>query len=176
MKCIARFLALAALMAAAVVAPTSAFAADAVLQGPNLTYAPNMFLYQARVLDLSTAYTNATTTPTIIASASGTTAVTVPATLRNFALQYIRVCYSVDVTKATATTAAVQVFVNGAANADSKRYLSTGAGRGTISGCFSTVRTANTAQTVSLYGVSGDTNTMTVNAAYLEVWNITLGG
>lgn len=175
---ITRFIASMALCAMALVSVpmAPAMAADAVLTGPALTYTPNIFLYATREVDLGTAYTNATTTATIIASASGTTAVTVPATLRDYSKQYLRVCWRVVASKATSTTGTIYPFINGAAYTTASQAVTTAATNGNLSGCATVARSSAAAQTVSLYGVSGDTAVFTVSDAYIEVWNITLGG
>lgn len=151
------------------------FAADIAPAMPGRNYPINQFLMAYRVVDLSTTYTNATTTPTIISSASGTTAVSIPATLGDYAKQYFRICYSVDATKATGTTGSVLIFANAATIAASKRFLSSTL-EGTISGCYTVARSSAAAQTISLYGVSADTSIFTVSAAYIEVWNLQVGG
>ncbi len=160
--------ALLALASVALCGP--AFAAATVISGPGLGYAPNLYYYGSVVGDFSTPYTNSTTTPTTLTAMS----VSVPATKRPFALQYICARWSVDATKATATTGSVTLVVNGAADANTTRYTASGAGRNTISGQYCVQRSSAALQTVSLQGVSADTNALTVNAAYLEVWNVTI--
>lgn len=170
MKLIRNFLTLAACAVMALATP--ALAADVTVDGPGLTFPVNQYLVQARRADLGTNYSNATTTATIVASASGTTAVSVPATTFDYTKQHIRVCYGVQATKATSTTGSVSVFVNGAVLASSTRTI--GVVSAPISSCTTIVRSSAAAQTVSLYGVSGDTAAFTISAAYIEVWIITI--
>lgn len=159
--------------------PTLAAAADLTLDGPaltqrNLGYAPNVHLVQTRSVDLSTAYTNATTSATLIASASGTTAIALPATNRDYSKQYIRACWRAVGSKATSTTGTITLYANGGLIAATNQTITTASLNNNVSGCHTVARSSAAAQTIGLWGVSGDTAVFTVSAAYLEVWIITL--
>lgn len=74
----------------------------------------------------------------------------------------ILVNYVLDVTKATATTGSCSAYVNGAVVAATESFISSSAGRGTLTGSFSIANTTSGPQTVKLQCRSGDTNTFTV--------------
>lgn len=85
---------------------------------------------------------------------------------------YIHVSFSMDVSKATATTGACGVFVNGAELAKTTRTVSSSAGQVAMSGDFYIPDTVTGVQTVKLQCKSGDTNVFTVNNAHMIVEEI----
>jgi hypothetical protein len=140
----------------ALVCLTAAPAMAAPVFAPLGTYIPNSMV--VCVSDATAGYTNSTTTPSDITGAT----CAVPAYDGDYSKQYIEVCFNADVTKATATTGAIGVFVNGALVTASKRYSTSAAGQADLSGCYAVARSSGAAQTVKLQGVSGDTNLFTV--------------
>jgi hypothetical protein len=155
-------------LAACVMIGSPALAAPVVITGPGLTYPVNMNLVALVTGDLATPYTNATTTPSIV---TGMT-VTLPATVRPYQLQTICVRWSADATKATSTTGSIGIGFNTVVDATSYRFTSSAAGRNSINGSTCFARPSAAAIVVSLYGVSGDTAALTVNNAFMEVWNV----
>ncbi len=141
-----------------------AFPATAQVLQANPGYVANSMF--DGVADLSnTSYTNATTTATILTG----TGITVPATSFDPAKQLYTACFTADVTKATSTTGSITVAVGGVPIAASARYASSAAGRTSISGCYSWVRSSAAAQVVSLYAVSADTASFAVQNAQLRL-------
>lgn len=123
-------------------------------------YAPNE-LYEGSAALSNTSYTNATTTATIL---TGTDLI-VPATNFDISKRLLTACWSADVTKSTATTGNIGVYVDGVVLTGSQRYSSSASARNTIGSCFSWVRTTASAFTVALYAVSADTNSFAVQNA-----------
>lgn len=160
------------LAAAGLIACMSMFGtAQATILFPNnIDYVPNVRLDGINAL--TSAYANATTTATDLVG----TEVTLPATRADFTKQYIRVCWSADATKSTSTTGAVGVYVNGALQAASQRYIASAAGRGAIGGCFTVQRSSAVSQVVKLQGVSGDTASFAVTTAQISVERVFIGG
>jgi hypothetical protein len=144
--------------------------ATVVVAGPGTAYAPNIFFVGAN--DLTSAYTNATTSATDLTG----TSIVVSATKKRYDLQYFQVCWTADATKSTSTTGSVGVYVNGALAAGSTRFIASAAGRGTIGGCYVVARSSAAAQTIALQGVSADTASFAVTTASIQVWVIQLGG
>lgn len=125
------------------------------------------------VADATAGYTNATTTPSDIAAAT----VTVPATKRpligtsassSAVAQFLRVCYTADVTKATAGTGTINLFVNGSAVTAAAR-TSAVIGKNGLALCYVVARPVATAIIVKLQGVSSDTNLFTVSTLEMQV-------
>lgn len=112
------------------------------------------------VEDVTTNYTNSTTTASDVTGLS----ITVPAT--NYAIggQFYKACFDLDANKATATTGTVTLSVNGSDVTASARTIATAGGRGTLSSCFVGARPTASAFVVKLRGVSGDTNVFTIYA------------
>lgn len=81
---------------------------------------------------------------------------------------FLWVDWSLDVTKATATTLSCQLVANGAGIAASTRTIDTAAKEGTMAEHYEVALTAGGSQTVSLQCKSGDTNTGTVNTGVLS--------
>ena len=103
------FSALLALACAGILALVSTPA----LAGDLIAYSRTDMTTLASAVDDATAgYTNATTSYTDITGVS----FSVPATLKQYSKQYIRVCYSADVTKATSTTGTIAVYEIGRAS------------------------------------------------------------
>lgn len=146
-------LAAAMMTLAAIVAPVPALAGDLVALSRT-----DMTTIASAIDDATAAYTNATTSYTDIAGVS----FSVPATLKQYSKQYIRVCYFADATKATATTGIIGVYANGAIIAASERAIASSAGRSTMSSCYVVARSSAAAQTVKLQAKSGDTNIFTI--------------
>lgn len=142
-------------------APTLASAAEII--GTSGRYAPGEILIAANSATAN--YTNATTSYTDIAG----TEVTVPATSRDYALQFLKVCWWATATKATSTTGTVRVYANGAGIAASAKTVTFGAANDSIGGCYFVARSSAAAQTVKLQGVSGDTEALTVANAQIAV-------
>lgn len=116
-------------------------------------------------VDATAGYTNSTTSYTDITGAS----VAVPATNKAWSgKQFIRVCYSADVIKATATIGTIGVYVNGAVVAASERSAPSTL-RGNINACYVVARASAAAQTVKLQGKSGDANQFTVTNLQMTV-------
>jgi hypothetical protein len=157
MKKIFPLLALAACLAFA--APASA----GPVFTPGATYIPNSMV--VCVADATAGYTNSTATPSDITGAT----CSLPAYDGDYSKQYIETCYNADVTKSTATTGAIGVYVNGALVTASKRFATSAAGQSDIAGCYTAARSSGAAQTVKLQGVSGDTNLFTVSNAQFAV-------
>jgi hypothetical protein len=130
---------------------------------PGAAYIPNNMV--VCVADATAGYTNATTSATDITGAT----CALPAYDGDYSKQYIEVCFNADVTKATATTGAIGVYVNGALVTASKRFTTSAAGQADLAGCYAAQRASGAAQTVKLQGVSGDTNTFTVSNAQMRV-------
>lgn len=151
---------MAGLLALGVASP--AFATD-VINTTADNYSPNISVLC--VTNATAGYTNSTVTPSDITGAS----CAVPAFNGDFAKGFIRTCFYADATKATATTGAIGVFVNGALVTASKRFISSAAGQGDLQGCYTVARADGNAQTVKLQGVSGDTNLFTVANLVMEV-------
>lgn len=158
MKIITRLL---AALACFTMAAAPALATD--IYNTNGAYYPN---YQLLAATAATAgYTNATTSYTDITGAS----VTVPATRGDPSLQYFRVCYWADVTKATSTTGTIQVVANGAAITASRRTVASAAGQTSVSECYTVARASAASSTIKLQAVSGDTATFTIANLQMEV-------
>ena len=128
-------------------------------------------------------YTNATTSYTALTGATvNNSTVNDPAQLsfQNstvYETETLRVTWSVDAIKATATTGTCGVYLNGVLVARSPRTLGAGA-NGVIGGYLELSKqngdnmntgSGTQTQTVALYCKSGDTNTFTVNAFSLNV-------
>lgn len=160
MKLFRSIVALASLACLSLASPA---ALAAPVASPGGTYIPNQMV--VCIADATAGYTNSTVTPSDITGAS----CALPATNDNFSLQFIEVCFNADVTKSTATTGAIGVFVNGALVANSKRFATSAAGQSDLSGCFTAQRSSGAAQTVKLQGVSGDTNLFTVSNVQFKV-------
>ena len=149
----------ATLMACASIIPAAATAQTIY---PGVRYAPNEVFEGLSALS-NTSYTNATTTATTLTG----TDIIVPATSFDPAKRLLTACISADVTKSTGGTGQIGVAVDGVLQASSLRYSSSAAGRNTIAGCFSWVRTTANAFTVTLQGVSSDTNSFAVQNAQM---------
>lgn len=88
-------------------------------------------------------------------------------------VEKIRVWWSADVSKATATTGYCELYVNGALYAPSKRTSGLFANTYTLSGVTDITNTVTGAQTVKVQCASADTNTLTINQASMlvqEAW------
>lgn len=145
---------------------SSTFAGPALatdIYNTNGAYFPNVQLVAATAA--TAGYTNATTSYTDITGAS----VAIPATRGDYSLQYIRVCYWADVTKATSTSGSIRVYANGAGITASVRTVTSAAGQTTLNLCYTVARSSAAAQTVKLQGVSGDTATFTIANLQMEV-------
>lgn len=112
------------------------------------------------VVNVTSDYTNATTSATDVTGLS----ITVPATNYAIGAQFYRVCWTLDTLKATATTGNIVANVNGSDVTGSARYTATGAGRVSNANCFVGARPTASAFVVKLRGVSADTNALTVYA------------
>jgi hypothetical protein len=136
---------------------------------PTTNYIPNMKL--DTVVTATGGYTNATVTPTVIPG----TSFTLGATQGDYTRQYFRVCYTADVTKSTSTTGAISIYLNGVNSGSTMdRYVASSAGRNSIGGCFTIARPSASAQTIALYGTSGDTASFAVTNAVVEYWRVIL--
>lgn len=85
---------------------------------------------------------------------------------------YIHVSFSMDVSKATATTGSCGVFVNGAELAKTTRTVSSAASQVSMNGDFYIPNSTTGVQTVKLQCKSGDTNVFTVTNAHMIVEEI----
>jgi hypothetical protein len=151
----------------------SASMADAQATGANRQAANRLWA----VKDATAAQTFATTAYADLVAA---TAVVTPTFDPNQILapgvpttvDYIHVSYSMDVSKATATTGTCAAFVNGAVVAKTARTVNSAAGNVAMSGDFYIVNTTTGSQTVKLQCKSGDTNIFSVNNAHMIVEEI----
>lgn len=168
MKHFAR-IALAALL---LVAPVQAFAAAALIGGDS------SFPNTAKVIgfgDVTAASTFATASYADLAGSSITYTPTVndcTTAARNTAC-LIEVDWSIDATKATATTGVCAVFVNGAVVASSARTVGA-VTEDVIGGSFLFANSTVGAQTLKLQCKSGDTNVFTVNFGHVIYREIVL--
>lgn len=89
-----------------------------------------------------------------------------PTAATNGVADLLVVTYSLDVTKATATTAVCAVYANGAVVATTARTLNYAAAQGVLAGRFIIPNSTVGAQTVKLQCKSGDTNTATVKLGH----------
>jgi hypothetical protein len=154
-----RLMGLLALAACAISAP-----ATAQVIATNPGYIPNQAFEGVANLS-NTAYTNATTTATILPG----TALTVPATQFDPAGRLIQVCYSADVTKATSGTGAVGVAQDGVPIVASYRFSGFNGGRSVVANCYAFFRASQAATVISLYAVSSDTASFAVQNAQMIV-------
>jgi hypothetical protein len=81
---------------------------------------------------------------------------------------YLKVTWSFDVTKATATTGSCAVFANGAVIAASARFAASTL-RQTIGGVLVVPVTVVGTQTIKMQCISADTNALTVNNGHVVV-------
>lgn len=79
----------------------------------------------------------------------------------------IRVTFSLDVAKATATTGTCAAFVNGAVVANSARTASSSGGNENLTGSFLIANSTVGSQTLKIQCKSGDTNIFTVNFGHV---------
>lgn len=133
--------------------------------------------------DVTAAYANSTTSYTDVTASAitytpsvndCTTAGRVLNTGRTYPC-LIKVEWSFDVTKSTATTGNCGVYVNGALVTASERYASSAAARAQIGGVLVVANTVVGAQTVKMQCVSADTNAFTVNNGHMVVTEIRPG-
>lgn len=113
----------------------------------------------AGTVDVTTNYTNSTTTASDVTGLS----ITVPATIYS-GNQFYRACYWLDAVKATATSGTVTLNVNGSDVTNSARQTQSPARRQTMNTCFVGPRPTDASFIVKLRGVSEDTNTLTIYA------------
>jgi hypothetical protein len=111
------------LMLAACLSISGSPAMAAPVFTPGAAYIPNNMV--VCIADATAGYTNATTSATDITGAT----CALPAYDGDYSKQYIEVCFNADVTKATATTGAIGVYVNGALVTASKRFTTRRPGR-----------------------------------------------
>lgn len=148
---------------------------------PTIAAADNLSItnFQPAILhyahaDATGGYTNATTTPSDIPGAT----VTVPLTKRPLVgnssggaaavVQFYKVCYTADVTKATATSGSINLVVNAATVTNAQR-TSAVIGKNSLNGCWVGARPVATSFVIKLQGVSADSNTFTVTTAEMTV-------
>lgn len=79
----------------------------------------------------------------------------------------IKVTFSLDVSKATATTGTCAPYVNGAVIASAARTASSSGGNENIGGTFIVANSTVGSQTIKLQCKSGDTNALTVNFGHV---------
>lgn len=152
-------------------------AAVVLLPGLSGTTTPNYRLVAFG--DVTAGYSNATTSYTDVTGSSFT--YTPPRNDCTAAGQVlfggqsyaclIRVVWSFDVTKATATTGNCGVFINGAIVAASIR-TATNPNRQAIGGVLVVANTVVGTQTIKMQCVSGDTNAFTVNLGHVIVEDV----
>lgn len=154
---------------------SAAYAVDANAQSRASSdpYTVNMYLEGAVQADLSTPYTNSTTSYTDITGAS----VSVPVWNGGISggtdqTQGFFACYTVDGSKATSTNGTVALYVNGAVDTDTVQTGTFAAGHASLGGCWYVANTLATAQTIKLQAKSGDTAAFTVNQAALTVFRV----
>lgn len=114
----------------------------------------------ASTVDVTSNYTNATTTASDVTGLS----ITVPAAYYSSAGNFYRVCYWADAVKATATSGTLTVNVNGSDVANTARQTQSSAGRQSVNNCYVAARPTDSSFIVKLRGVSADTNALTVYA------------
>lgn len=163
---------LVALMVLTVIAPGIA---SAQISGPNRFATYRLWA----VNDATAAQTFATTSYADLAGSPLTTFLpvrdpnTVGAPGQPTIIDFIHVSFSMDVSKATATTGTCGVFANGALVTKTARTVSVGAGQVSMNGDFYIPNTTTGVQTIKLQCKSGDTNVFTVNNAHEiieEIW------
>jgi hypothetical protein len=152
-------------------------AAVALVAAQNQYTTPNVRLVAFG--DITGGYSNATTSYTDVTGSSFTytpprndctTAGQVLFIGQSYAC-LIKVTWSFDVTKATATTGSCAVFVNGAVVANSARFASSAA-RQTIGGVLVVANTVVGTQTIKMQCISADTNALTVTNGHVVVEDI----
>ena len=146
--------------------PASAFTTIVATKG----FGPNVSSYG--VADVTTNYTNATTSASDVTGLSVTVPKTTYAVLGN---QFYRACVWADVAKGTATNGTLTINVNGSDVTASAKQVQSAAGRSVISFCHVGARPTANSFVVKVRGVSGDTNTFTVYAgSQLQVETLTI--
>lgn len=148
-----------ALIAATIAFPTSALA-QTIVTGQQ-TQSNNIW-YQTQ--QVSATYTNSTTTASDVTDLS----VTVPASIIAPGYQFVEACYTVQASKATATTGSTSLLVNGVAQASAGRTIPVTTGA-TMAACHYVARPTAAAFAVTVRGVSGDTNAFTITQGSLSV-------
>jgi hypothetical protein len=86
-----------------------------------------------------------------------------------YPLVHEHIYWSLDVTKATATTGTCGLYINGALVTRTERTINYAAGEGTMGGYEDIVNTTTGSQTVKIQCKSGDTDTFTVNNGTIYV-------
>lgn len=123
----------------------------------------------ANTTNATTAYVDVTGAAVAVAAATED-----PTQVASYGM--LRVNYSAILSKATATSATLGVFVNGAIVADTETLVLQTQGATRVSGSFLIARSSAAAQTVKLQVKSADTNIATVSKAYIDVERYRLPG
>lgn len=133
-------------------------------------FGPNVSSYG--VVDVTTNYTNATTSASDVTGLTVTVPKTIYGVLGN---QFYRACVYADAGKATATSGTLTINVNGSDVTASAKQVQSAAGRSTVSFCHVGARPTLNSFIVKVRGVSADTNVFTVYAgSQLTVETLTI--
>lgn len=133
-------------------------------------FGPNVSSYG--VADVTTNYTNATTSASDVTGLTVTVPKTIYGVLGN---QFYRACVYADAAKATGTSGTLTINVNGSDVTASAKQVQFGAGRSAVSFCHVGPRPTTSSFVVKVRGVSADTSVFTVYAgSQLSVETLTI--